>query len=80
MQRVGQRIQLSDIDRPGAYLCHWNGDLLRVVPDDDGQGADGISEPPADAPPMVTVLSLDPYVSLSVARMTAANLDLEIEC
>ena len=34
--------------------------ILRVVAEDDGQGVDGISEPPADEQAMVTLLSLDP--------------------
>ena len=80
MHRIGQALHLNDIEHPGAYLCHWNGDLLRVVIDDDGQGIDALPELPCDEAPMLTLLSPDPYVPLSAARMTAANLDLEVQC
>ncbi len=69
---------LEDVKKPGAYVCLGSGDLIRVT------GTGGV---PDDMPSLqncdpktvsVTRISIDPFVSITQARMTAANLDIEI--
>lgn len=70
---------LHEISEPGAYICHWNGDLLRVtdevVPEELSQG---LQFDEGDEPCYVTRISDNPYVPISEARLTAANLDVDI--
>ncbi len=69
---------LDEISEPGAYVCHGSGDLLRVtgtgVPSD---GAEAIKSGGSE-PVYVTLVSKDPFVPISRARIAAANLDIEI--
>ncbi len=72
-------MRFEDISEPGTYVCHWNGDLLRITGTEVPESLE--SNPataPAGEPCRVTRVSPDPYVPISVARMAAANLDLEI--
>jgi hypothetical protein len=77
-----EKILLSEICSPGAYVCHWNGDLLRVTdgPVFDQPEAKEMEAPAGGEPRYVTQISPDPFIPLSRARMIAANMDLEITC
>ena len=65
----------AKITRPGCYVCNRTGRLIRVDPDDPESVA-GI--PVGAKPELVTKLSENPYLSLSQARVKAANLNIEV--
>ena len=69
---------LDEITAPGAYVCHGSGDLIRVseseVTSDDAEALKSA----ATEPVYVTLVSKDPFVPISQARLAAANLDIEI--
>jgi hypothetical protein len=72
---------LDEITKPGAYVCHPDGDLIRVV----GGGPSGdlddaqLIEKYGDRQIQVTRISADPFVAVSRARIAAANLDIEVK-
>ena len=69
---------LDEITAPGAYVCHGRGDLIRVSGSD--LTSDDLEElkSAADEPVYVTLVSEDPFIPISRARIAAANLDVEI--
>ena len=76
-------VLVQDIREPGAYVCNWSGDLLRVtdrpVPAEQLPPLPDVPTAEAGAePPRVVKISSNPYIPISLARMAAANLDLEI--
>lgn len=77
--QTGPHILLEDISEIGAYVCHWNGDLLRVTEHGIPQ-----EEPPAlpqyspDLPLRTTKVSDDPFVRISHARLTATTYGLDV--
>ncbi len=75
---TGPRVLLQDILEPGAYVCHWNGDLLRVL--ENELPLDELPDLPATTEEQVlemTKLSSDPFITISQARMAASNFDIE---
>ncbi len=73
------RLLLHDIRRPGAYVTHLTGDLVRIVE------AGGIASEEAaltakhgGEPVYVTCISIDPFIPITDARIVAANMDLEV--
>lgn len=77
--RSGPHILLEDISEIGTYVCHWNGDLLRVTEHGIPQ-----EEPPVlpqyspDQPLRTTKVSDDPFVRISHARLAAMNYELDV--
>jgi hypothetical protein len=61
--------------RPGCYVCNRTGRLIRVDPEDPESVA-GI--PIGAKAELLTKLSGNPYVSLTQARVQAANLNIEV--
>ncbi len=76
---TGPHVLLQDIHEPGAYVCHWSGDLLRVaeheIPTDT---APNLPASPQDQPLETTKISDDPFIPISRARMVASNFDIDI--
>lgn len=71
---AGTILPLDAIQTAGVYLCDWSGHLLRVPPDSlTRQGALAINLI-GDSPLTVTLLSSNPFLSLSRAREVAASL------
>ena len=72
-------ILLQDISEIGTYVCHWNGDLLRVTEHGIPQ-----EKPPVlpqyspDQPLRTTKVSDDPFVRISHARLAAMNYELDV--
>ena len=76
---TGPRVLLQDILEPGAYVCHWNGDLLRVI--ENELPLDELPEMPETTEEQVleaTKLSSDPFITISQARMAASNFDVDV--
>ena len=70
--------RFSEIESPGTYVEHRLGTLLRVPPDGVAPGRSPVIEVISTEPWIVTKISDDPYVSLTKARMIAADHDLSV--
>ncbi len=72
------RTLLERVNKPGAYVCHGTGDLIRVT----GSGPTWEDAAPVQGhgnqPMFVTQVSGDPFVPITRARLAAAALDIEI--
>jgi len=69
-------IYFDSIRRPGCYVCHWNGHLLRVPPDMVGIGARPLHLRKTAGPLLVTKISDDPQLPVTEARELAVRYDL----
>lgn len=71
-------IPLSAVTEAGAYVVRGTGDLIRVTPTgltaDDDQAVEQQRENRVE----VTMISRDPFIRITQARLAAANLDIEI--
>ena len=70
----GVSIPFDSIRSPGAYVCNWNGHLLRVP--ETALVPDGVINIIGSEPLFVTKISDDPAVPLTKARRAAAELRL----
>ncbi len=68
----------ENINEPGAYICQWNGHLLRVPEDGIAEGRSPTLNIVGNEPLYVTKISDNPWITLSKARMLAANYDLHV--
>ena len=75
---LGGRIRFESISEPGTYLANWTGHLIRVPEDGFKLGRSPLIEIRGREPFFVTKLSDDPYITLTKARMLAADLDLPV--
>jgi hypothetical protein len=75
---IGARIPFSSVTVPGAYVCDWDGLLLRVPQDGVAAGREPAILFRSRQPLFVTRISGDPFVPLSEARRLAADLDLMV--
>jgi hypothetical protein len=75
-----QAVQLpfEEIKTPGTYYSNWSGHLIRVPEDGLMAGRSPVIDILGKTPMIVTKLSDDPYMTLTKARITAADLDLEV--
>lgn len=75
---TGPQLMLEDVVESGAYVCHWSGDLLRIVQDEVPQGyAPELSDGQPNKPKRLTKISDDAFIRISRARLAAANFDLD---
>lgn len=75
---LGAQIAFASINEPGAYLSNWSGHLIRVPEDAVKPGRSPVIDIRGKEEMTVTRISSDPYVTLTKARLTAADLDLEV--
>jgi hypothetical protein len=68
----------DQIESPGVYVEHRTGTLLRIPGDALAPGRSPVIEAVAKEPWIVTKISEDPYLSLTKARMIAADLDIYV--
>ncbi|MGD8452985.1 MAG: hypothetical protein PVJ57_14290 [Phycisphaerae bacterium] len=73
---LGASVPFDYVDTPGAYVCNWDGHLLRVP-----RGALSRDSSPAinivgSTPLMVTKISDDPDVSVAEAKRLAADFSI----
>jgi len=74
----GSAIPFENIDDPGCYIVNATGFLIRVPEDGVKPGRSPLIEIRSGEPFLVTKLSDDPYITLTRARMYAADLDLPV--
>jgi hypothetical protein len=70
----GVSIPFDSIRTPGAYVCNWNGHLLRVP--ESALVPNGVINIVGAEPLFVTKISDDPAVPLTKARRAAAEMRL----
>ncbi len=75
---TGSQIPFDCIREPGTYISNWTGHLIRVPEDALQLGRSPLIEIRGKEPLFVTKLSDDPFLSLSKARMLAADLDIAV--
>ena len=71
-------IPFEQICEPGAYVCTWNGQLLRVPAEGINHGGCPCMYIVGTEPLFVTKITCDPFVPLSKARMLACNFDIDV--
>ena len=76
--KCGAVYPFDQINEPGAYICQWNGHLLRVPPDGVTFGRSPMINLVGPGPLYVTKINDNPYISLTKARTLAANYDLHV--
>jgi hypothetical protein len=76
---IGSQFRFDALDTPGCYVSNWSGHLIRVPEDALKQGNSPMIEVRGREPMIVTKLSNDPYLTISKARMIAADLDVSVE-
>jgi hypothetical protein len=72
------QVPFDEIEAPGTYYSNWSGHLIRIPEDGLKAGCSPVIDIRGKAPMIVTKLSDDPYVTLTKARMIAADLDLDV--
>ncbi len=75
---VGNISAFDKITESGSYVCNWSGHLLRVPEDAVKPGRSPVIDMRAREQLFVTKLSADPFISLTKARITASDLDQEV--
>jgi hypothetical protein len=73
-----KQIPFNEIEEAGTYYSNWTGHLIRIPDDGLKAGSSPVIDIRGKAPMIVTKLSDDPYVTVSKARMIAADLDLDV--
>jgi hypothetical protein len=72
----GVSIPFDSIRAPGAYVCNWNGHLLRVP--EKALVPDGVINLVGPEPLYVTQISDDPAIPLRSARHAAQDMRLPV--
>jgi hypothetical protein len=75
---TGAKVPFEYLNEPGTYICNWSGHLLRVPEDAIKPGRSPVWGITAKEPLFVTKLSNDPYMTVSKARMIAADWDVAV--
>ena len=70
-------IPLDQLHEAGAYVCSWNGHLIRIPWESLANGTLNFSIVGSE-PLFVTKISNDPFVTLSQARVLACNYDVNV--
>lgn len=73
---VGAQIPFESIHEPGTFVCNWSGHLLRIPEDAVIQGRSPMVEILGREPLFATKISNDPYMTLTKARLAAADHDV----
>ena len=72
------QIPFEHIKEPGTYVSNWTGHLIRVPGEALKQGNSPIIEILGKEPMVVSKVSDNPFITLTKARMLAADLDLNV--
>ncbi len=76
--KCGANVPFDSIQDAGAYICNWSGHLLRVPPDGVRPGRSPLINMVGWDPLYVTKISDNPFITVTKARMQAANFDLPV--
>jgi len=71
-------VPFDQIIEPGAYICNWNGHLLRIPYESLAKAGCPTWSIVGPEPLFVTKISNDPFITLSQARMLACNFDVSV--
>ena len=74
----GSQIPFESINEPGCYVSNWSGHLLRVPEDALKPGRSPVIDFLGVDPLFVTKISCDPYLTVTKARMLAADCDVAV--
>ena len=74
----GLTCYFEQINQPGCYILNHTGTLLRVPEDALIPGRSPAIDPVSNQKWIVTKITDDPFIPLTQARLTAADLDLFI--
>ena len=74
----GTCIPFDNIQEPGCYVCNWSGHLLRVPEDGVAAGRSPLVNIIGTEPLFVTMLSDNPFITITKAKMIASNLDCNV--
>ncbi len=66
------------INEPGAYICRWSGHLLRVPEDSISTARTPRMSVIGSDALLVTKIDNDPFVTVTKARLLAANHDVSV--
>ena len=75
---VGTTIPFDGINEPGCYLCNWSGHLVRVPQDGVAPGRSPLVNIVGTEQLFVTKISENPFITLTKARLIAANFDCAV--
>ncbi len=75
---VGGTVPFDMLRSPGAYICNWSGNLLRIPPRTTVPSEAMHERAIGSTPLTVTKISDDPGVSLLEARRSAARLGIRV--
>jgi hypothetical protein len=75
---VGTTWPFGAINEPGTYICNWSGHLLRIPEDAVSPGRSPKIDMVGPEPLRVTKISDNPYITLTKAKLTASNFDLNV--
>ncbi len=75
---AGMTVPFDQISEPGSYICNWTGHLLRVPEDGVTAGRSPLINIVGPEPLMVTKVSDNPYMTVTKAKLVAANFDLSV--
>ena len=75
---LGATIPWDSISEPGAYICKWSGHLVRVPEDGVTPGRSPMLNFVGPEPLYVTKISNNPYITVTKAKLVAANYDLNV--
>ncbi len=75
---AGMTLPFANINEPGAYICNWSGHLLRVPEEGVGRGRSPLLDIAGQEPPSVTKIANNPFITVTKARMLAADMDVSV--
>lgn len=78
LKNLGTEFRFSNLREPGCYISNWSGHLIRLPEDGLKPGRSPVLEILGKEPMIVTKISDDPYLTITKARMIAADLDLTV--
>ena len=71
-------IPFDAISDPGAYICNWSGHLLRIPDDGVASGRSPVLNIVGSEPLFVTKISDNPFITITKAKLLAANWDVDV--
>jgi len=77
-QPLGSTVPFEAISEPGSYICNWTGHLLRVPDDGVAPGRSPMITIVGPEALYVTKISDNPFITVTKARLLAANFDLSV--
>jgi len=74
----GTTLPFEAINSPGCYICNWSGHLIRVPQDGVAAGRPAGFNIVGTDPLYVTMISENPFLPATKARLLASNYDVAV--